>query len=173
MLNLSGPPHRAVRLFLALAALGLASAPALAKTVDAKVSSIVRADAAGLGFDPAKLDVARQSLKADVASGKIAGAYLLIGRRGKVAFQEGFGVQGPGQTTPVSDETIFRIFFPMCRGNSWVLTIGFAGNNHLDHSFDVPTALHKVRRQPIVQVRMAGHIPLQAEILGGFDKAFP
>lgn len=110
MLNLSGPPHRAVRLFLALAALGLASAPALAKTVDAKVSSIVRADAAGLGFDPAKLDVARQSLKADVASGKIAGAYLLIGRRGKVAFQEGFGVQGPGQTTPVSDETIFRIF---------------------------------------------------------------
>ncbi len=110
MLNLSGPPHRAVRLFLALAALGLASAPALAKTVDPKVSSIVRADAAGLGFDPAKLDVARQSLKADVASGKIAGAYLLIGRRGKVAFQEGFGVQGPGQTTPVSDETIFRIF---------------------------------------------------------------
>ena len=110
MLSLSQTHHRAVRLLLTLAALGLASAPALAKTVDARISSIVRADAAGLGFDPAKLDVARQALKADVASGKIAGAYLLIGRRGKVAFQEGFGVQGPGQTTPVSDETIFRIF---------------------------------------------------------------
>ena len=133
MLNLSGPPHRAVRLFLALAALGLASAPApaLAKTVDAKVSSIVRADAAGLGFDPAKLDVARQSLKADVASGKIAGAYLLIGRRGKVAFQEGFGVQGPGQTTPVSDETIFRIF-SMTKPVVSVVAMSLAEQGRLD-----------------------------------------
>ena len=101
---------RTAQMLLALAALALAQGPALAKTVDAKVSSIVRADAAALGFDPAKLDVARQSLKADVASGKIAGAYLLVGRRGKVAFQEGFGVQGPGQTAPMTDQTIFRIF---------------------------------------------------------------
>ena len=101
---------RTAQMLLALAALALAQGPALAKTVDAKVSSIVRADAAALGFDPAKLDVARQSLKVDVASGKIAGAYLLVGRRGKVAFQEGFGVQGPGQTAPMTDQTIFRIF---------------------------------------------------------------
>lgn len=98
------------RMLFGLLAIGLAQGPALAKTVDARTSSIVRADAAGLGFDPAKLDVARQALAADVASGKIAGAYLLVGRRGKVAFQQGFGVQGPGQTTPVSDETIFRVF---------------------------------------------------------------
>ncbi|TAJ69132.1 MAG: class A beta-lactamase-related serine hydrolase [Phenylobacterium sp.] len=92
-------------------AVGLAFAvTAEAKTVDPKTSSIVRGDAAALGFDPAKLDVARAALKADVASGKIAGAYLLVGRHGKVAFQEGFGVQGPGQAAPVSDETIFRIF---------------------------------------------------------------
>lgn len=97
---------------LAVAAFGLAlgATPALAKGVDPKVSSVVAGDAAALGFDPAKLDVARQGLKADVASGKIAGAYLLVGRHGKVAFQEGFGVQGPGQTAPVTDETIFRIF---------------------------------------------------------------
>lgn len=92
---------------LALAAAGPAAAD---KRVDPKVSSIVRGDAAALGFDPAKLEIARAALSADVASGKIAGAYLLVGRKGKVAFQEGFGVQGPGQTTPVSDETIFRIF---------------------------------------------------------------
>lgn len=90
----------------------LAAGPVLAadKVVDAKVSSVVRGYAVALGFDPAKLDVARAGLKADVASGKIAGAYLLVGRHGKVAFQEGFGVQGPGQTTPVSDETLFRVF---------------------------------------------------------------
>src|SRR5690606_11384446 len=75
-----------------------------------KTSSIVAGDAGALGFDPAKLAVAHEALKADVEAGKIAGAYLLVGRHGKVAFQEGFGTQGPGQTTPVSDETIFRIF---------------------------------------------------------------
>ncbi len=90
--------------------LALGAAPALAKTADPKASSIARGDAAKLGFDPAKLDIARQALNADVASGKIAGAYLLVGRHGKVAFQEGFGVQGPGQTAPVTEETIFRIF---------------------------------------------------------------
>jgi CubicO group peptidase (beta-lactamase class C family) len=99
---------------LALAA-GLAFAPvgpatAAPKGVDPKVSSIVRADPAALGFDPAKLEAARAGLKADVAAGKIAGAYLMIGRHGKVAFQEGFGVQGPGQTAPMTEETIFRVF---------------------------------------------------------------
>jgi CubicO group peptidase (beta-lactamase class C family) len=93
---------------LALAAAGPAAGAG--KGVDPKVSSIVRGDAAALGFDPAKLAAARAGLAADVASGKIAGAYLMIGRHGKVAFQEGFGVQGPGQTTPMSDETIFRVF---------------------------------------------------------------
>ncbi len=79
-------------------------------TVDPSTSSIVPGDAAALGFDPAKLDAIRTALNADVQSGKIPGAYLLIGRKGQVAFQQGFGVQGPGQTTPMSDETIFRIF---------------------------------------------------------------
>lgn len=92
------------------AAMAAAGGPALAKGVDPKASSIVAGDAAQLGFDPAKLDVARQALKADVASGKIAGAYLLVGRKGKVAFQEGFGLQGPGQDKTPDAETIWRIF---------------------------------------------------------------
>jgi len=96
---------------VALAMLGLAQgALAAPKTVDPKVSSIVHADPASLGFDPAKLDAATVGLKADVAAGKIAGAYLLVGRHGKVAYEESFGVQGPGQATPVSNETIFRVF---------------------------------------------------------------
>src|SRR5579862_2373612 len=94
---------------LAFAAVGQAvSAPK--GVVDPKVSSLVLGDPAALGFDPAKFEAARAGLKADVAAGKIAGAYLLIGRHGKVAFQEGFGVQGPGQTAPMTDETIFRVF---------------------------------------------------------------
>jgi CubicO group peptidase (beta-lactamase class C family) len=100
----------AVTLAAGLAFASTGQAAQAEKSVDPMASSIVAGDAAALGFDRAKLDVARASLKADVASGKIAGAYLLVGRHGKVAFQEGFGVQGPGQTTPMSDETIFRIF---------------------------------------------------------------
>ena len=74
-----------------LAAVLAAGQPALAaKVVDPKASSIVKGDAA--------------------ASGKIAGAYLLVGRKGKVAFQEGFGLQGPGQATAPNEETIWRIF---------------------------------------------------------------
>lgn len=94
---------------LALASVGPA-AGAPKGVADPKVSSIVPGDAAALGFDPAKLAAASAGLKADVAAGKIAGAYLLVGRRGKVLYQQGFGVQGPGQTTPMSDETIFRVF---------------------------------------------------------------
>lgn len=94
------------------AALAVAVAPAAwaAKAVDARASSLVMGDAAALGFDPAKLAVAREGLKADVTAGRIAGAYLLVGRHGKVAFQEGFGTQGPGQTATPNAETIFRIF---------------------------------------------------------------
>ena len=73
-------------------------------------SSIVNGDPAALGFDPAKLGQITTALEGDVASGKIPGAYLLVGRNGQVAYQKGFGVQGPGQTTPMTEETIFRIF---------------------------------------------------------------
>lgn len=106
------PSMRTAGLALAagLALIAADGAWARAKTVDPKASSLVAGDAAALGFDPAKLAVAREALKADVEAGKIAGAYLMVGRHGKVAFQEGFGAQGPGQTAPVTEETIFRIF---------------------------------------------------------------
>jgi CubicO group peptidase (beta-lactamase class C family) len=96
----------------AMLALGIGGPGAAAPkgVADPKVSSIVPADPASLGFDPAKLDVATQGLKADVAAGKLAGAYLLIGRHGKVAYQQGFGVQGPGQAAVPTDKTIFRVF---------------------------------------------------------------
>jgi len=90
--------------------LGVPATAAPRGHVDPKVSSIVPGDAAALGFDPAKLEAARAGLKADVAAGKIAGAYLLVGRHGKVLFKEGFGTQGPGQTAVPNEETIFRVF---------------------------------------------------------------
>jgi len=93
-----------------MAALALSACATTPKVADPAVSSLVRGDAAALGFDQAKLGEIRTALNADVMSGKIPGAYLLIGRRGQVAFSQGFGVQGPGQTMPMSEETIFRVF---------------------------------------------------------------
>ncbi len=93
---------------------GAGVAPAAAASAepaaDLAVSSLVMGDAEELGFDTAKLDEIRAAYNADIESGKLPGAYLMIGRHGKVAFSEGFGTQGPNQTTPMSEETIFRIF---------------------------------------------------------------
>jgi CubicO group peptidase (beta-lactamase class C family) len=86
---------------------GCQSAPTVA---DPYASSLVAGDAAALGFDQAKLGEIRKALNEDVISGKIPGAYLLVARHGQVAFAQGFGVQGPGQTTPMTEETIFRVF---------------------------------------------------------------
>ncbi len=86
---------------------GCQSAPQVA---DPYASSLVSGDAAALGFDQAKLGEIRKALNDDVISGKIPGAYLLIARHGQVAFAQGFGVQGPGQSAPMTEETIFRIF---------------------------------------------------------------
>ncbi len=86
---------------------GCQSAPTAA---DPYASSLVAGDAAALGFDQAKLGEIRKALNEDVISGKIPGAYLLIARHGQVAFAQGFGVQGPGQSAPMTEETIFRIF---------------------------------------------------------------
>jgi CubicO group peptidase (beta-lactamase class C family) len=77
---------------------------------NAAQSSIVAGDPAALGFDPSRLDQITSALEGDVASGKIPGAYLLVGRNGQVAYRKGFGVQGPGQTAPMTEETIFRVF---------------------------------------------------------------
>lgn len=95
----------------AVAALALGACTTMGtKTVDPTVSSIVKGDPAALGFDPARFNDIRTALNADVMSGKLPGAFLMFGRHGQVAFEQGFGVQGPGQTTPMSDETIFRVF---------------------------------------------------------------
>ncbi|MDP3740263.1 MAG: serine hydrolase domain-containing protein [Hyphomonadaceae bacterium] len=94
-------------LALALLAAACATGP---KIADPAKSSLERGDLASLGFDPTKLADIRTALNADVLSGKIPGAYLLIGRNDKIVFAQGFGVQGPGQATPASEETIYRVF---------------------------------------------------------------
>ncbi len=73
-------------------------------------ADIAVVDPASIGLDPAKLEDVRTALRQDIADGRVPGAVMLIARKGKVGFFEAVGQQGPDDTTPMSSDTIFRIY---------------------------------------------------------------
>ena len=64
---------------------------------------------AGARFNQEKLAKVTEFFKNEVATGKIAGANVLIQQRGKPVYHETFGVQDVVSRTPISDKTIFRL----------------------------------------------------------------
>jgi CubicO group peptidase (beta-lactamase class C family) len=89
----------------------VAETPAAPTVADPAISSIaLAADPAALGFDKAVFDKAKTDLEADVKSGLIPGAVLLIAKGGQVVDFAAVGQQGPTDPTPMSDQTIFRIY---------------------------------------------------------------
>ncbi|MGY3650603.1 CubicO group peptidase (beta-lactamase class C family) [Bradyrhizobium sp. LM4.3] len=65
---------------------------------------------AGAHFNRDKLAKVSEFFKNEVATGKIAGATVLIQQRGKPVFREAFGVQDVASKAPITDKTIFRLF---------------------------------------------------------------
>lgn len=101
--------------FLGLAACAPADETAPAETVDtgpaiSDTSIVMAADPAALGFDTAAFAEARADLQAGVDEGVIPGGVLLVARHGEVVGLETVGQQGPDDATPMSAETIFRIY---------------------------------------------------------------
>ena len=64
---------------------------------------------AGAHFNPDKLARISEFFKDQVATGKIAGAIVLIQQHGKPVFHESFGVQDVVSKAPITDKTIFRL----------------------------------------------------------------
>jgi CubicO group peptidase (beta-lactamase class C family) len=64
---------------------------------------------AGAHFNQAKLAKVSEFFRNEVATGKIAGANVLIRQHGKEVYHETFGVQDVVSKTPISDKTIFRL----------------------------------------------------------------
>jgi CubicO group peptidase (beta-lactamase class C family) len=64
---------------------------------------------AGAHFNQARLEKVTEFFKNEVATGKIAGANVLIRQRGKDVYHETFGVQDVVSKTPITDKTIFRL----------------------------------------------------------------
>lgn len=88
-----------------------ATPPPAPTVADPAVSSIaMAADPAKLGFDPAIFAKAQADLEADVKSGKIPGAVLLIAKGGEVVNVTTVGTEGPGDADPMTPETIFRVY---------------------------------------------------------------
>lgn len=68
-------------------------------------------DAPGnLGFTATGLARLADVMRAEIARGTMPGAVVMVGRRGKVAFLEPFGVQDPRTGLPMRPDSVFRIF---------------------------------------------------------------
>src|SRR3954451_15893204 len=64
---------------------------------------------AGAHFNQDKLAKVTEFFKNEVATGKIAGADVLIQQHGKPVYHETFGVQDVVSKAPITDKTIFRL----------------------------------------------------------------
>ena len=64
----------------------------------------------GAHFNAEKLAKVGDFFKNEVATGKIAGAIVLIQQHGKPVYHESFGVQDVVSKAPITDKTIFRLF---------------------------------------------------------------
>jgi CubicO group peptidase (beta-lactamase class C family) len=64
---------------------------------------------AGARFNQDRLAKITEFFRNEVATGKIAGANVLIHQRGKTVFHQTFGVQDVVSKAPITDKTIFRL----------------------------------------------------------------
>jgi CubicO group peptidase (beta-lactamase class C family) len=65
---------------------------------------------ADVGLSSARLERLAASMEQMVADGKLAGVVTMLARHGKVAFVDAVGVQDVESATPISTDTIFRIY---------------------------------------------------------------
>lgn len=107
--NNTSDKHRQSSLFLALALSVGVSAAAFAKP-DASVSSLQMAGPAAVGLDAADVQAMRAGMQASIDAGQIPGAILMVANKDQVGVLETVGTQGPNDATPMSTETIFRIY---------------------------------------------------------------
>ena len=62
------------------------------------------------GLNPDRLQRLAAALQSDIDRGRLPGAVAAIGRRGRIAWTHRAGVQAPGSSAPMADDTLFRIF---------------------------------------------------------------
>jgi hypothetical protein len=63
-----------------------------------------------IGLSSARLNRLTQVMRDEVARGRVPGAVALIARRGKIGYLESCGQRDPVKGTPMTKDTIFRIY---------------------------------------------------------------
>ena len=94
------------RMFLHLAAAGLALQFSLAPAVAADLAKAAPSDA---GFSAERLDRIEGALKPYIADKQLAGAVVGVARHGKLVYLKSFGSTDAESGTPMKDDAIFRI----------------------------------------------------------------
>lgn len=73
-------------------------------------SSISKIDSTEFGIDAQEIADIRAQMQAAVDGGFVSGNIILVGNSKGVGVLETVGTQGPKQTTPMDEQTIFRIY---------------------------------------------------------------
>lgn len=96
--------------------LGLAAAICLSTTAFADhhggghESSIKMIDSSNFGIDQSEIQSIREQMQAAVDGGFVSGNIILVGNDEGIGVLETVGTQGPNQTTPMDEQTLFRIY---------------------------------------------------------------
>lgn len=96
--------------------LGLSAATLLATTGFADhhggghASSIKMIDSNNFGIDQSEIQSIRAQMQAAVDGGFVSGNIILVGNNEGIGVLETVGTQGPNQTTPMDEQTLFRIY---------------------------------------------------------------
>lgn len=95
------------RRLLCLSAAAFLSTATLA---DDHASSIKMIDSNNFGIDQTEIQSIREQMQAAVDGGFVSGNILLVGNDEGIGVLETVGTQGPNQTTPMDEQTLFRIY---------------------------------------------------------------
>ena len=68
-----------------------------------------RANPEQVGLSADRLALLSQTLRDDTAKGRIAGAVMLVARRGRIAYLESFGLRDKAANAPMGKDAIFRV----------------------------------------------------------------
>jgi CubicO group peptidase (beta-lactamase class C family) len=72
--------------------------------------SLPQAKPEALGLSPVRLQRMSDAFKREIDKGTIPGATVMVARRGQIGWFEALGRQSPASSTPMAQNSIFRIF---------------------------------------------------------------
>src|SRR5713226_10616631 len=72
--------------------------------------SLPQAKPESLGLSPVRLQRMSDAFKREIEKGTVPGVTVMVARRGQIGWFEALGRQSPAASTPMAQNTIFRIF---------------------------------------------------------------